>query len=118
MISITTSLFSIKERWDDTGCLKEMLKESCMMLAQKRTSPRRPAQRRMTPRKKSVKGQMTRIAGRATTNKGAAVKAVRGGEIKAKKHAAATRLIAQAGTQGKMSMATRPAEKDVEDTDY
>ena len=41
------------EHWHGIGCLKEMLKESCMMPAQKRTSPRRPAQQRTSPRKKS-----------------------------------------------------------------
>ena len=41
------------ERWHGIGCLKEMLKESCMTPAQKRTSPRTPAQQRMSPRKKS-----------------------------------------------------------------
>ena len=101
------------ERWYNVGCLKKMLKELCMTPAQKWTSLRKPAQRRMSPRKKSGEGQMTSRAARATTKKGAAVKTVRGRGIKAKKRAAVTSLTARAGTRGKRSMAIRPAEKDM-----
>ena len=61
---------------------------------------------------------MTRRAARTTTKKWAAVKTTRSGGINAKNRATATSMIAQAGTPGKRSTATRPAEKDTGAADY